>query len=543
MKIFKITPSEWKFLGWVWLILVILTFLPQIIGLIATPKGSIFLGAQHINASDLSVYYSEIEQAKEGHYLFKNLFTPEPHPCFIFDPFWLGVGFLAKIFSLSPFFAFQLARFLLLPALLLVSYLLFSSFFEEIKWRKMGFILLVFGSGLGWLSGLHLENSFENPIDLWVPEAFFFLTVYNSPHFIFSLFSIFLIFLFSLFVFENSINLKQKRFFTLGAGFSLLLLAFFHPYHLATIFSFFAFLILFEFFRKKRIDLNFLKYSFILGLFALPGVIYHWWTLKNFEVRYQHFLQNICPTPSFLIIFVSYGFFLVFALLGFFSLIFKKKDKREIFLLSWFLIQFILFYSPFLFQRRLTEGWEMPLAILATKSLIFLNEKIKKKIKIDTLGFKLFLSYLFVFLIFGSNLANLLTDVFYYLKNEDFKNENFAYLDKEECAAMIWLKNNTPEESVVLSQIREGNLIPAFSLRQVYLGHAHQTAKFKERFNKVEKFFFEDNEEERKIFLKRNKIDYLYFKKENKTGFDPENKNYLIKVYDNPKVSIYRVKI
>ena len=140
----KITFQEWKFVGLIGVILILLTFLPIIIGQITTPSDSIFLGRQTLNAPDLSVYYSNIEQVKEGHYLFKNLFTSEPHPYFIFDPFWLLIGLFAKAFSLSAFLAFQLSRFLLIPVLLFVSYYLIAFFFQEKIKRKICFVLLVF---------------------------------------------------------------------------------------------------------------------------------------------------------------------------------------------------------------------------------------------------------------------------------------------------------------------------------------------------------------------------------------------------------------
>jgi hypothetical protein len=49
------------------------------------------------------------------------------------------------------------------------------------------------------------KGVFHFPIDLWVPEAFSFLSLYNSPHFGFSASLIFLIF-FSRFCFLKAKN-------------------------------------------------------------------------------------------------------------------------------------------------------------------------------------------------------------------------------------------------------------------------------------------------------------------------------------------------
>jgi hypothetical protein len=172
-KILKIDLQEWKFIGFVGVLFIFLNFLPIIIGKITTPENSIFFGVQGINSYDRWIYYNLIEQVKDGHYLFKNFFTSEPHSYFIFDPFWLIIGFLAKIFSLSSPLAFHLSRFLLIPVFLITAYYLIAFFFEKKIKRKICFIFLVFASGLGWLWG-SFSLGVSTPIDLWVPEAFSF---------------------------------------------------------------------------------------------------------------------------------------------------------------------------------------------------------------------------------------------------------------------------------------------------------------------------------------------------------------------------------
>jgi len=64
------------------------------------------------------------------------------------------------------------------------------------------------------------------------------------------------------------------------------------------------------------------------------------------------------------------------------------------------------------------------------------------------------------------NFSIIANDLSLYLENYDG-----MYLKKEVQTAMLWLRENTAEESIVLSSYETGNLIPAFSLRPVYLGH------------------------------------------------------------------------
>src|SRR3989344_7414450 len=203
----NITRSEWWFVGKVGLAVAILAFAPIIAGALMTPKDSVFTGQQFANYTDTMVYYSNIEQVKVGHFLFKNLFSDEqPSSRFIFDPLWLSVGLLAKAFSLSAFFAYHLSRFLLFPFLLIVLYFFAALFFNEEAKRKVCFIFLVFASGVGALAvgaGLNRLDIDNMPLDLVTPETFTFFSIYNSPHFIASLTLLALIFILSILAFEK----------------------------------------------------------------------------------------------------------------------------------------------------------------------------------------------------------------------------------------------------------------------------------------------------------------------------------------------------
>lgn len=550
----KINPQEWKFVGWVWLIVIFLTFLPTIIGIITTPPDSIFLGRQGMNGGDLPIYYSNIEQAKEGHLFFKNLFTSEPHPRFIFDPFWLAVGLLAKVFSLSSFLAFQLSRFLLIPILLIVSYYFAAFFFQEETKRKVCFIFLIFASGLGGFYFSEYSSQFSKaggvfvfsekemsrlPLDVFTAEGSTFFSIHNSPHFIAVLTLIILIFLFSLLAFE-----KYKLIYSLGAGFSALFLFQFHPYHLPTIFGVLGVFILASFLKEKKINFNYLKHYSILLIFSLPPIIYHFWALQKFLVRKAHFLQFATPTPILPIIFISYGFLIIFALIGIYSILKKnEKDKKDIFLLSWFFTQFLLIYAPFSFQRRLTTGFHLSLINLAIYGLFYLKDLIWQKPVFqkyfkEVFSNKIFLIYLFFILFFFSNFLIIANDLSLY-----WGNYYRMYIKKEVKEAMLWLKENTSEETVILSLQETGNLLPAFSLRQVYLGHGHQTAQFDRKVAETERFFQKSNDNEKLNFLRENKIGYLFFGSQEKDEslFNPEEKDYLKRVYSNSQVVIYKI--
>jgi len=217
--------------------------------------------------------------------------------------------------------------------------------------------------------------------------------------------------------------------------------------------------------------------------------------------------------------------------------------SNDSFLLFWFLIQFLLIYSPVAFQRRLLEGFQIVLALLATFGVFYLKDlvcqkPIFQKYFKEVFSNKIFLAYLSFILFFFSNFSIIVNDLTLYLENYDG-----MYLKKEAQEAMFWIRENTEEESIILSSLETGNLIPAFSIRQVYLGHGHQTAQFGRKASETERFFQKNNDDGKIAFLKENKIDYLFLgpKEKELIQFNPEEKNYLKKVFSNNQATIYKV--
>ncbi len=534
----EINFKEWKFVGLVGLLLIVVVSLPILFGFFSTPDDSVFLGLQFVDHIDTPVYYSWIEQTKEGHFLFKNLYTSEDEGRFIFDPFWLGVGLFAKSFSLSAPVVYQLARIFLIPIFLAVSYIFISHFFTEEKKRKITFLFLIFASGFGWVVWL-ISNLFSTapstlPMDLWVPEAFTFSTIYNSPHFIASL----TLFIATLFLTLLAIE-KNKKNYSFSAGLTTLFLFQFHPYNAPTIAGILTLYFLFLCLKNKKIRWDVLKHYFILLMLSLPAIIYHLWTLKNFWTRQQFALQNICLTPALGITLLSYGFLFLSAGFGAYILLKKEKTEKSLFLLAWFFAQITLIYAPVNFQRRMTAGLQIIMALLAAIGLFYLMDTsaIFKK-NFDKRKILLW----FVFIIFGlSNYFLIIDDLIYYSAPPQIYS---AYLSKNKNEAMTWLKNKSIEENVVLASMANGNLIPAISLRPVYAGQWSLTADQATKAGWLEKFFHSFRTEERFAFLKLHNISYLFFGPEEKSAanFDPNDDKYLENVYQNSEVTIYRVK-
>ena len=279
----SITKKEWRLLGILALTVIVVTTIPLVYGWLVRPPGSIFVGIHFSNLNDWIVYYSYLEQARQGSLLFDNLFTAENQTP-MFNIFWISVGILAKIFNLSPILTFNLVRILLIPIFYFVAYLFISYIFKDVRKRQVALLLLSFSAGLGFfLLGRiveyptnHALGQFNWPIDLWVPEAFTFLTLYYSPHFIASLTLILSVFFLSLIYVE-----KRQFFYSIWTGILALILFFFHPFHVLTVFGviFFYFLILIIKNREQLWPL--FRHYVVLLIFSAPAIYYYFYLLST----------------------------------------------------------------------------------------------------------------------------------------------------------------------------------------------------------------------------------------------------------------------
>lgn len=520
----NITREEWKFLGAIWAIVAAVVFLPFVVGYFLTPDGSIFLFKPILrNSADYASYFSKIEQAKQGIYFFKDFFTSEPQPSGVVNPFYLLIGLFAKFFNLSNAAAFHAASFLLIPVFLITAYRFVSFFFEEISKRKVGFIFLIFGSG----------------ITMWGSWAFSLTILINPPHFIASLTLLMLIFMFSMYFFEN----HQLRYGFL-AGLCAFLLISFHPYNIYTIvFVPLAFLVT-EYITDRKIHFNHILHYISVLIFCMPPLLYYMWVFNNVAIYYQTlFLQNGTYTPPPWIVLADFSLLLVLAGFGVrFILGQKDRKKRHIFLMVWMASQFFLVYLPISTQARLFQGLGVPITIFAAYGFLFLRDSFAQKIPGKTLF--TFSNVALVLLMWFSISRLFFIDAYY--TNMGKNADSDVYITQDSENAMIWIRQNTPAQSVILSNDRNGNNIACIAFRHVYMGHYGETAKFYEKRMHYYAFFENYSITEKKEFLATNNIGYFFWSAEEKAmagSFNPDDASFLKKVYASGQIAVYKVDL
>ncbi|MFW6184855.1 MAG: glycerol-3-phosphate acyltransferase, partial [Chloroflexota bacterium] len=112
-------------------------------------------------------------------------------------------------------------------------------------------------------------------------------------------------------------------------------------------------------------------------------------------------------------------------------------------------------------------------------------------------------------------------------------------------AAVVWLRDNTAREAVVLAAYQTGNYVAARAGNRVVLGHWAETMDFVQKQQAVERFFRIDTSDEwRQALLREYGVDYVWHgPPEGWIGdFEPGAADYLQPVHRVGEVVVYRVE-
>lgn len=539
----NILPGEWIFVLVVSVLVVLATTIPYIYGWLSS--SDVFLWSNYSSLGDTTVYLSLMKQASQGNFFLANLYTSEFSYSLMIRPFWLSLGFLAGLTGLPEIFIYQLGRIFFGFLLLFFLYLFLSYFLQDKRQRKICFLLLAFGSGVGaffhplyyYFSANHTIAESINILssDLIFTEANIFLMIFHSPLYSAALLvQLLIIYLF----FKSDLKAGYWLYFVLFI--LVVFLGVFHPYDLlmvASIPGFFIFIIYLLNFLGFELGIELKLFLKKLGIicFALVIIFCYYLFLFYFDPFFPHWAQtNFTESSPIINLLTGYGFILIFALAGIY-LWPNKKSRYFIFLSGWLIINLFFAYIPFSQARRVLPTIFIPLAIFAAFGLSKFFVVIFKSVKYK--HFK-YLALVLIFLVFSiSNISVIMSNILFYKEN----NQAF-YFSQDNYQAALWFE--AKKDKVILALPLTSNPIPAITANKVYVGHLHQTIDYYEKFEVVKWFFATDNQDsEKKQWLKKEMIDYIFYSKLEKSlgQFRPDQKDYLQEVYSNNEVKIYQV--
>lgn len=541
-----ISRNEWGFVLKFSVLAVALASLPLVVIVSLTPPGYFATGLHTLSPGDYPVYYSYIDQAARGAFLFTDLFTAEPHAPFNLNVFWVPVGWVARLLALSPPVAFHLARLAMVPLFTVVAYVLSALIFRESARRKVALVFVAFASGLGGYFALPLEGQFPKgvspmtyPMDLWVTEAFPFLQFHQTGHFTFGT----ILFVLVLAGIAIAWRTGQYR-YSLGAGVAALWLFAFHPFHAPSLAAIIVVWGLWEGIRRRVVWTRLLTQAMVVAAIAAPAFAWQYVVATTNPIGVARAAQNVLPTPALHIVLESYGLLAVAATVMFFRRSTWRHDRRSL-LALWILAQGVSIFLPFFFQRRLTQGLSIPLALLTADLAVDLLERWQRRPK----SFAAFVAtsrailvFAFVVLFGFSNAIVLGQDIHFVLTN---RTAPFVMYLPNEYATTFDVLKRTAADAIVLARAGTGNVLPGFTGRRTYVGHPVETLEYEMKRRHVETFFRDEESPERQAaFLDTNKISHVFWGPlERSTGsFDPKTKSFLEPVSVGQTISLYRVK-
>jgi len=538
-----------------------------------------------LNPIDGNSYLAKMYQGWQGEWHFTLPYTAQPGKGAYLFLFYIFLGHLARLARLPLLVVFHLAR--LVSAFVLVLTIrcfLFTSF-STIRQTGLGtesvdssgdqgkpceliapspvliphtdavFGLAILGLGLGWLAfPFGVITS-----DLWIPEAYPFLSAYANPHFALGL--ALLLWLLALPSGEGisgrasvsglpartpASRMRQEICSGIPIGLVSFFLSVVYPFGVIVALVVLGGLAAWELGDQlnrtrrhnpelhssqqtepdKNSDIK-LRWIWVL-LFGAPLLLYDWWVVRINPVLAGWNAQNLTPTPPPWDLLLSFSPAL---LLGLFGVIFLwyRRDRRFRLPLTWVVAAVILIYLPFGLQRRFMMGLFVPVVSLA--GLVLAQMEIKKRRLAWMLGKLVLLLSLPTTL-----LVVLIGD--YGVQAHD----PLLYLTRGESQALKWIEEITPEDALILASPETGLFIPAHTGRRVIYGHPYETVNAETEKQAVIRFFQEakDNEPYLETFLSERQVDYVFYgPRERKLGSLPQIDS-LIPVFSTNDVEVYQ---
>jgi hypothetical protein len=516
------------------------TLVPYLYGAHLAAPGRAFTWLHSLNARDTYTYLAWIEQALRGHLLFRDLFTSEASRPVLFHPLFLTLGLLARVTGLSSMAAFHAARLLLGSLLVLLLSRLVRRFVPDGTPARVVFLYLLVSGGVGWAflePGALLTSG---PPDLWMPEAFVFLSLLESPLFLCAWCLLAAIILEVVPAKEGSApRLPRIALLALGLGFV-------HPYEVITMAAVFAVAIALGIGLGRPVPRGLPAALGALVVGAALPVLYQGLVLSRDPIFGSYVRSAFTPSPSpwrFLLAFlpsIALGAIAVPRVLA-------RRRPRDLLLLAWPVATTILLYAPTDVQRRFALGVQIPLAILAGIGVFEVLWPLVARRATAALPRTRHRRLAGAVLLVAALAASALSGVT--VVRADIAAYRSAaypqYVPAEFVRVARRFGETTKEDAVLFCDPSLGYFVPGLTGRRVFAGHYDLTIGLPAKLQALRAFFDAGSSDEaRREFLGRAGITHvLHSPVERDLGsFDPGGAPYLELAAADGQVRLFRVR-
>jgi hypothetical protein len=546
--------GEYRFVLGFGLIALAITSIPYVLGVRMASDARIFGGFVYA-VEDCYSYLAKMRQGAEGAWLFHIPYTPEPHPGALVYPFYLLLGKVAALLpgndlTTNMVWVYHIARGVFGMGLLLTVYRFLVVFAERRAVRRLAWLMITFGGGLGWLLiALGRPNWLDSmPLDLILPEGFTFLVLYAFPHIALGR-TLLLLGIMSLLKAWQLNCVPGSRLgdsplvphilppwatrWSVLAGVLWFLMGLIVPFYVAVAWAVtgaaYAMLAL----RERRLFSSKTLATGAAVLISAPIVLYNAWRFTSHPVYETWAAQNQILSPHPLHYLAAYGLPLALAVPAVQD---AWRSPRPVWLaLAWVGVVPLLIYLPLNVQRRLIEGVQVPLGLLAAMGLMKITQAQSPN---STLRSRLAVTIVMVgflptnvMLVAGNSMA---------LRGQPAP----VFRDVEEIAALDWLGGRVEPDDVVLASYGTGNYLPARVGARVFVGHGPESVDAGQKRALVARFFEQATDDTwRRQLLTEYGVDYVFWgpKEQDLGTFELTGAGYLQLVYEQSGYLVFEV--
>lgn len=441
-----------------------------------TPPDLTYIGAYPV-VFDKPTYLAEMQQGREGAWKIINRYSHEPQkPVFLYS-FYTTLGHIAGAFNLSNEVIFLFARFFF--GLLLIGAIVWTlrSFIPVSQYRILAYLLVFFGSGLGWLPGAPV-----NALDMWFPDFLPMVRFSHFPH----MMAANALLLACIVLLVKSFSVFRVH-HTLIAGLLAGLLAIILPFHFLVLYPVVGVIGILHLLREKKLTRPLFVHALIFLALSLPPFLFQlsiglsdpfWRAVER---------ANVLPMPSFFSVFFSLGLLFVFFIAGTRRTIVVLKEKG-ILIVAWVWMALLFsYFIPLPVRRRFVEtALYVPLSIGAAFGIMRLFSWFQsQKSWILKTSYRAASVAILAVLFLGPNIR-----VWNFYKEKiDAAFDPQFFVRTSLVEGLFWLDKHTKNKDVVFSSYLVGNIIPPNTNRTVFIGHVPFTLDLDTKAVLVQQFF------------------------------------------------------
>ena len=522
-----IGAAEWRFVALAIVAMLAFTSAPYVYAYLSAPADKVFMGIV-LNPLDHGQYFSWLREFTHAN-LINNKLTSEPNPPLFFNLLWWMLARISQVTGANHHVMYQLMRVLGATFFFWGVYRLSAFAFNAVAQRKLALITTALTCGFGWvlivMKYTITGGELINPLDVFMAEGNTMLSLMGYPHFIAAA-----NYIWAFDFFLRAQATGQKK-YVVASGLAALFLGWQHGYDLFIVWGVIAAYILLKSALEKKLALAPALDLVIIGAISFSPGLYSF-ALIRLDPMWKEVLAQFAnggvytPPVWRLPVLMGLAFLIAVATTIAAVVAHRKTTPRtpaqtnsfasvsaRYFFYAWFLVSFGLVYMPTDFQVHMLNGWQVPIAIIATHGLYdflipFLASRKQSWLsKFSTPQIQAAVIAIFVLGMLPTNLY-----LWAWRFTELRRHEAPFFITRDELQAMSWIEQHAQPEDAVLCSLNTGAYLPMQTGVHAYLAHWAQTLHFKDKQANVNAFFAPATSDEKRLaLLQADHVNYVFY--------------------------------